>query len=192
MLTHISYCWKNNRLKFNSKNMKEEKSSYIQREEETANEINKYLNRINNWATQLQYLVAIATTINIVSSIAIGFLVGTKIYLPGLTDPIDSDGLIKFLAFTTAFFSTSIPGLKLEKKARDFREAYRYLKPKVYLYVLGEINIQNLVDAYVVAEKIIGHIEVEPGIFDKIVEAQKQGSHLTLPKNETPENKDSV
>ena len=44
---------------------------------------------------------------------------------------------------------------------------------------------------YVVSEKIIGHVEIEPGIFDKIIEAQKKGSHLKLPENNSSENNDS-
>ncbi len=128
--------------------------------EKIVEEISRFLNRINRWATLLQILTVLFTLTIVVSSVAVGFLVGEKI------NPI----CIKTMAFLTTFCSVSMSAFSLEKKAHDMREAYRYLKYAIFKYRAEEYDINALVKAYNETEKIVGHIEVKEETISTLID----------------------
>ena len=114
-------------------------------------EIDLFVKKYNRWATQLQALTVILTILAIVSSITIGFFAGE---LPSV--------YIKVMAGLAAISTSLLTGLRLTKKAQDFRDAYRYLQHALYLYKATEkFTIEDLIEAFQAAEKTVGHVEVE-------------------------------
>jgi hypothetical protein len=118
--------------------------------EQVVKEINVLLKKLDNWATQLQTLTVIVTLVAVSTSLAIGFFAGE-------INPV----WIKSMALVSAFCTISMSALRLEKKARDLRESYRYLQYAVYKYKIGVFDIHELVNAYIQTEKIVGHVELD-------------------------------
>lgn len=133
-----------------------------QETEQVAKEISDFLKKLNNWATQLQSLTVLITLTAVTTSLAIGFFAGEL-------EPI----WIKIMALIAAFCTVSMSALKLEKKARDMREGYRYLQYAVYKYKTGLYDIDALVTAYFETEKIVGHVELDQEFIPRLIEPRR-------------------
>lgn len=127
--------------------------------EQVAKEIYTFLKKLNNWATQLQTLTVFITLTAVIASLEIGFFVGQ-------IDPL----WIKIMALVAAFCTVSMSALRLEKKARDMREGYRYLQHAFYKYKTGSYDINALIQAYLETEKIIGHVELDEKYIPKSID----------------------
>lgn len=127
-----------------------------------AKEINNFLKKLNQWATQLQALTVILALAAVFSSLAIGFFAGE----------LDSRW-IKFLALLAAFCTISMSALKLEKKARDLRDGYRFLQYAVYKYRTGTYDIDTLINAYLETERIVGHVEVDQESLPQLIDSRR-------------------
>ena len=134
----------------------------MQETEQVAKEISTFLKKLNNWATQLQSLTVFMTLTAVTTSLAIGFFAGEL-------NPI----WIKTMALVAAFCTVSTSALRLEKKARDMREGYRYLQHAVYKYKIGSYDIDALVAAYFETEKIVGHVELDQESIPKLIDARR-------------------
>lgn len=123
----------------------------MKNQEAVVQDIEVLAKKYNRWATQLQALTVILTILAIASSIMIGFFVGEL-----------SPVYIKVMAGVAAISTSLLTGLRLTKKAQDIRDAYRYLQLALYLYkATDKFTIEDLIKSYKVAEKTVGHVEVE-------------------------------
>jgi hypothetical protein len=86
-----------------------------QQTEQIVKELNSFIKNLDRWATQLQTATVILPIISIIASLTVGFFTTE---LPPIA--------LKGLALLSAFCSIGVSTFKLEKKARDMREAYRY------------------------------------------------------------------
>lgn len=143
--------------------------------EQVAVEINSLLKKLDIWATQLQTLTVLLAVTAVATSLAIGFFAGDL-------SPI----WIKSMALTAAFCTVSMSAFRLEKKARDLREGYRYLQYAVYKYKIGAYDIHALVNAYLQAEKIVGHIELDEESIPRLIDRQYTSVSDSLKKIDKP------
>lgn len=129
---------------------------------EVFREINTFAKKVNRWATLLQTLTVLLTLMIVTTSVMIGFLAG------------EIDAIwIKVMAVVTTFSTVSMSALSLEKKAYDFRKAYRHLNYAIFLYRTGKYDIHNLVNAYHETEEMIGHVEVNEDVISNLVDVRK-------------------
>lgn len=135
--------------------------------EQVTKEISAFLKELNNWATQLQSLTVFITLTAVTTSLAIGFFAGEL-------NPI----WIKIMALVAAFCTVSMSALRLEKKARDMREGYRYLQHAVYKYRIGSYDIDALITAYFEAERIIGHVELDQEAIPKLIDLRRRKNEV--------------
>ena len=121
-----------------------------QKPEDIVKELNSFVKNLHKWATQLQTLTVVLPMISIIASLILGFFT-TELH------PIS----IKGLALLAAFCSIAVSAFKLEKKARDMREAYRYFKHCMFKYIAGEDDIHKLIANYFIAEEMVGNVELD-------------------------------
>lgn len=132
-----------------------------QQTEQIVKELNSFIKNLDRWATQLQTATVILPIISIIASLTVGFFTTE---LPPIA--------LKGLALLSAFCSIGVSTFKLEKKARDMREAYRYLKHSMLKYVAGEDDIHKLIANYFIAEEKVGNVELDQVSLPKLAEVK--------------------
>jgi hypothetical protein len=132
-----------------------------QKTEQIVKEINSFTNDLDKWATQLQTATVVLPIISIIASLIVGFFT-TEL------NPM----VVKCLALLAAFCSVGVSTFKLENKARDMREAYRYLKHSMYKYGVEEDDIHKLIANYFIAEKMVGNVELNQVSLPKLADVQ--------------------
>jgi hypothetical protein len=132
-----------------------------QQTEQIVKELNSFIKNLDRWATQLQTATVILPIISIIASLTVGFFTTE---LPSIA--------LKGLALLSAFCSIGVSTFKLEKKARDMREAYLYLKHSMLKYVAGEDDIHKLIANYFIAEEKVGNVELDQVSLPKLAEVK--------------------
>ena len=122
--------------------------------------IKNFKNELQKWATQLQALAVFLPLMTIILSAVIGSFASDL-----------NDVSIRVLAFLSALFGVLSTTFQVEKKAKDMRDAFRYLNYSLYVYTVDG-DIKKLIEAYNQVESMVGHVQVSDESIQKIISSQ--------------------
>jgi hypothetical protein len=130
-------------------------------DDEVIKDIKDLKKKLNTWATQLQVLAVLLPLTAIILSAIIGSFVSEL-------DPAQ----IRLLAFLSALFGVVSTTFQIEKRAKDMRDAFRYLNYSIYKYILND-DLDALIEAYNRTESMVGHVQVTDEEIEKIIASKK-------------------